>query len=182
MRNSYATPTGPFQSSILGQPVTITRFITQTNIVTTQGVAPYSGSPSGAVGRVEVYVNGVSLQAAGTGAPGTAMNFGLSAPKDAGLAYQMASSLGNGPTPIGSRSLGLTLDSLFSTSVSGTLPSVFFNYAGLIGASGNASAALNIPPFAILKGVIIHSAFVTFDQQAPLGIKNISNTFTFTIT
>ncbi len=181
MRNSYALPTGPFQSSILGQPVTLTRFITQTNIVTNQGVAAYSESPTGQIGRVEIWVNGVTIQGAGAGTPGSAMNFGLSAPNDAGLPYQVATSLGTGPTPIGQRSLGLTLDSLFAASVSGNLPTVFVNYAGTIGASGNASAALNIPPFAVLKGITLHTAFVTFSGAAPLGVKSISNTFTFQI-
>ncbi len=179
MHNSYGT--GPFQSSVLGQPTTITRFITQTNIVQTQGAGAYSPS-GGSVARVEVYVNGVTLQGSGSGTPGSAMNFGLNAPQDGGLGYQLATSLGTGPTPLGQRSIGITLDALFSASVGGTLPAVFANYAGQIGASGSAFATLNIPPFAVLKGVTLHSAFVTFSAASPLGIKSISNTFTFQIT
>ncbi len=179
MRNSYGA--GNFSSSVLGQPVTISRFITQTNIVANQGVAAYSSEGAGSIGRVEVWISDVTIQGAGPGTPGTAMSFGLSSPKDAGLPYQVATSLGTGPTPIGQRSLGLTLDSLFAASVSGNLPTVFANYSGTIGASGSASAALNIPPFAVLKGITLHTAFVTFSGSAPLGVQSISNTFTFQI-
>ncbi len=59
LHNSYGK--GPFQSNILGKPVTLYRFITQTNIVTTQGKNPYSGS-SGSIGRIKVFVKGQSGQ------------------------------------------------------------------------------------------------------------------------
>ncbi len=181
MRNSYSNSSNGFATMVLGQPTTMYRFLTQTNIVTTQGSGAYSAEDAFQLSRIEIYVNGVTVQGAGPATPGTTMNFGLSSPKDAGLPYQVATSLGTGPTPIGQRSLGLTLDSLFAASVSGNLPTVFVNYAGAIGASGNASAALNIPPFAVLKGITLHTAFVTFSGSAPLGVQSISTTFTFQI-
>ncbi len=55
MHNSYGS--GPFQSNILGKPVTLTRFITQNNIVATSGKNPYSAS-GGSIGRVKVFVKG----------------------------------------------------------------------------------------------------------------------------
>ncbi len=180
LHNSYGSV--GFVSTIMGSPTTMNRLITQTNIVQNSGVAPYATDDTGPIARVEVYISTVSIQGSGSGAVGTAMVFGLNAPNDAGLPYQVASSLGNGPTPIGQRSLGLTLDSLFAASVSNNLPTVFSGYTGAVGASGRASATLNIPPFAVLKGVKIHSAFVTFKASAPLGVESISNTYAFTIT
>lgn len=180
MHNSYGTV--GYVSTIQGMPTTMNRLITQTNIVQNSGVAPYGTDDTGPIARVEVYISAVSIQGSGTGAVGTPMVFGLNAPNDAGLAYQVASSLGNGPTPLGKRTIGLTLDSLFAASVSTSLPNVFSGYIGVMGASGRASATLNIPPFAVLKGIKIHSAFVTFKASAPLGIESISNTFDFTIT
>ena len=73
------------------------------------------------------------------------------------------------------------LDPLFSGSVSNTLPAVFVNFTGVVGASGRASGAINIPPFQFLKGNTINTAFVTIDANSPQGIKSISNTFTFMI-
>lgn len=180
MHNSYS-PAGPFQSTVLGQPTTLFRLNSQTNIVTTQGNGPYSEYDVGEMGRVEIYVSGTLLQGSGPGTIGTTMNLGLSAPNDVGLPYVMASSLGTGPTPIDTRALNLTLDALFAASVGGTLPTVFVNYAGTIGASGGSSGALAIPAIPALKGIIIHSAFVTFAASAPSGVQSISNTFSFTI-
>ncbi len=180
MHNSYS-PAGPFQTTVLGQPTTLFRLNSQTNIVSTQGNSTYSEYDIGEMGRVEIYVSGTLLQGSGPGTIGSTMSLGLSAPNDIGLPYVMASSLGTGPTPIDTRALNLTLDSLFAASVGGSLPTVFVNYAGTIGASGGASGALVIPAIPVLKGVIIHSAFVTFQGSAPSGVQSISNTFSFTI-
>ena len=51
----------------------------------------------------------------------------------------------------------------------------------MIGTNGLAKAAINIPNVPALKGVRIHTAFVTVSPSAPFGIKSISNTFSFTI-
>ena len=52
--NSYATPTGPFVSSILGNPVTLTRLIYQGSIATVPAGA-ISQEVSAALARVEMY-------------------------------------------------------------------------------------------------------------------------------
>ncbi len=57
LHNSYGD--GPFVSNILGYPVTLTRFITQKDIVTTSGQNPYSAGV-GSIGRVKVFVYGQS--------------------------------------------------------------------------------------------------------------------------
>jgi PKD repeat protein len=54
MRNSYSATGGPFPSTILGLPVTLDRFLTQTNIVASGGNQPYSWEPNFQIGRVEM--------------------------------------------------------------------------------------------------------------------------------
>ncbi|MGE3879742.1 MAG: PKD domain-containing protein [Planctomycetota bacterium] len=69
MRNSYGTPAGPFQSSVLGSPITLTRFLTQTNLVTSGGTAAYSQEPNGALSRVVLGVSAAVGLPYGTGTP-----------------------------------------------------------------------------------------------------------------
>lgn len=69
MRTSYATPVGPFASSILGQPTTLTRFITQTNLVGTNGTGAYSQEVAAAIGRVDIGVSSCVGLAYGAGSP-----------------------------------------------------------------------------------------------------------------
>ena len=52
MNNSYASATGPQPSTILGQSTTITRFLTQTNLVNSSGTGAYSSELGGALARV----------------------------------------------------------------------------------------------------------------------------------
>jgi hypothetical protein len=127
------------------------------------------------------YTPAVILTGSGSGAPGTDINFTLSAAGDAGLVYQMGSSFGNGPIPIDSRKLELSPDALLVLSVSGLLPMIFQSYAGMLDASGAATAKLRIPNLPVLKGVRIYTAFVTLKATAPSGIASVSNTFLFTI-
>ncbi len=54
MHNSYGTPAGPFASSIAGNPVTLTRMGTQTNL-NTSSAQPYWEDGLGQIARVEVY-------------------------------------------------------------------------------------------------------------------------------
>jgi hypothetical protein len=56
MNNSYGA-TGAFNSTILGQPVVLTRFLTQFNLSTTSGNQLCSSEVAGSFGRVEVYVS-----------------------------------------------------------------------------------------------------------------------------
>ena len=93
----------------------------------------------------------------------------------------MGSSLGVGPIPLGSRQIGLSPDDLLVVSTSGFLPSIFANYAGQLDATGKATAGIHILNDARLIGVRVHSAFLTLDSAAPLGVSSISNTFTFTV-
>jgi hypothetical protein len=131
------------------------------------------------IGADEVTVH---LGASGAGSPGTTLTFTLSSLTDAGRAYQMGSSSGAGPILIGAgRKLGLSVDNLLMISVGGVFPAIFQNYCGYLDASGKATAWLAIPNIQQLKGVRIHTAFVTLLASAPKGVANVSNTYLFTI-
>lgn len=70
-RTSYATPAGPFASSVLGVPCTLTRFGTQYNLFT-QGPAfnyPYWQEVGGAIGRVFLGVTPCAGIPYGAGSP-----------------------------------------------------------------------------------------------------------------
>ncbi len=69
MRNSYGTPAGPFQSSIFGAPTTLYRMLTQTNLVTSGGTAPYSSENAAALSRVELGISNATGIAYGAGTP-----------------------------------------------------------------------------------------------------------------
>ncbi len=71
MANSYGTPAGPFASSVLGQPTTLTRFGTQFNINTNAsvGTLPLWQEPAAALSRVVLGVSGTTGVAYGTGTP-----------------------------------------------------------------------------------------------------------------
>jgi hypothetical protein len=57
MYNSYG-PTGPFTSNVLGNPITLTRFGTQTNIAATGGNGPCWQEAAYEVSRVKIFVAG----------------------------------------------------------------------------------------------------------------------------
>jgi len=135
---------------------------------------------SGAIKVRLTYVQ-IQITLAGSPSPGSTVDLNLSSPLDAGRFYQTASSFGTGPIPLGSRVLGLTPDDLMVITVNGYLPSLFVNYRGNLDSSGKAKAQIKIPNNPNLKGIRIHSAFVTFEPSAPLGINNISGTATFSI-
>jgi len=126
--------------------------------------------------------NEILITLSGNPGPGGTVDLDLFSAADAGRPYQAASSLGTGPIPIGTRQLYLTPDNLMVITVGGYLPTVFVGYAGKLDASGKAKARIKILNDPRLKGIRIHSAFITLDPAAPLGISQISNTATFTIT
>jgi len=121
------------------------------------------------------------ITGSGNPKPGSTVTFDLFGVADAGLPYQAGTSLGAGPIPIDTRKLGLSPDSVLVASVSGTLPMVFADYAGILDAQGKGKAKLNLPNLSALVGVRLYNAFLTLKQGEPSGVKSISNTYTFTI-
>ncbi len=131
--------------------------------------------------KMRFTVKDIALTGSGAGAPGTTYTFALLSKADAGRAYQVGTSLGLGPIPLGKRRLHLSPDSLLVASTSNTLPGVFANYAGVLDGSGRGQAKIHIPMIAALKGNTLHTAFVVLDPKAHLGIQEISGTLSFLI-
>ncbi len=141
----------------------------------------FEGEPRSApvdIGADEAHV---SLTTTGSGQIGTTVRYDLSAPLDAGLPYQLASSLGTGPITVDDRVLRLSFDAVMSLSITGLLPTVFERYARALDASGNGFARFNVPNVPALIGIQIHSAFVTIDTSATQVIRTISHTASFRI-
>jgi len=122
------------------------------------------------------------LAGSGSTSPGGTVTLRLDEPADAGRPFQIGTSLGAGPLPLGTRWILLSPDNLLVVTVNDHWPSVFSGYRGVIDAKGEARATIHIPNQPALIGVRLHSAFVTLDPAAPLGIRSISNTFSFSIT
>jgi len=122
------------------------------------------------------------LAASGVTRPGGRIDFGLTTYDDAGLPYQLGTSLGTGPIPIDTRKIDLGPDNLLLVTVNNYWPWIFSGYRGVIDSKGQAQAAIHIPNIPALIGLRLHSAFVTLDPAAPSGIRSISNTFSFSIT
>ncbi len=121
------------------------------------------------------------LESVGALRPGATWPLQLTATDDAGLVYQLGTSLGSGPIRLGSRSLGLSPDPVLGASTSGALPSVFRNYTGTIDSLGQASGSIALPNWPFLVGITFHTAFITLSPVAPGGIKSISNTVSTTV-
>ena len=109
------------------------------------------------------------------------VTFDLTATDSAGLPYQVGSSLGTGPIPLGKRRIDLSADDLLLVSVSDIWPWIFVGYRGVIDSKGQAQAAIHIPDVKALIGLRIHTAFVTIDPPSPWGIRSISDTETIVI-
>jgi len=137
----------------------------------------YDGQGSAYVAKVAFTI----LEASGAARPGSTVDLALTSNDDAGLAYQLGSSLATGPIQVGSRTIGLGADSLLEVSVRGYLKTVFAGYTGVIGSNGQATAKINLPNIPALIGQRIHTAFVTISANSPFGIKSISNTYSFTV-
>jgi len=121
------------------------------------------------------------LTGSGTPRPGNTIDLDILAPADAGLPYQLATSLSTGPIVLGNRQIGLGPDDLLVVSIFGYLPSVFVNYAAILDANGKAKAKINLLNSPALVGLRLHSAFVTLHPSSPFGIRSISNTFSFSV-
>jgi hypothetical protein len=177
LNTSYGGANG-FRTTVLGKTTTLWRLLSQTNLVTTRGRGPYSSERAYDIGRVEFQVvPAAELASRSFPRTGGTILFTLSSPQDPGLAYQAASSLGTGPTPIGmGRKLWLTVDPLMILTTSGLASSVFRGYAGKLDSRGQAYAVVQVPNAPALKGVTFATAYVVLRAGAPAGIIRVSGT------
>ncbi|MBN2490163.1 MAG: SBBP repeat-containing protein [Planctomycetes bacterium] len=138
------------------------------------------------VGLEDTFVAKIGLTrlvvASGVPRPGSTITFSLIATSDAGLPYQVGSSFGLGPIALpGTRWIPLSADGLLQLSVGGTAAHIFGSYSGTLDMQGRGIATLQLPPWPLLIGLRIHTAFVTMSPAAPLGIQSISNPVSFSI-
>jgi hypothetical protein len=113
--------------------------------------------------------------------PGQKVTLTLTTEGNGNIPYQTASSLGTGPIEIDTRRIGLSVDPVFMSSVSGVHTTVFSGFAGKMRATGRATATIQLPKAPSLVGLTILSAFVTFGSQSPSGIRSISKTRSFQV-
>jgi len=122
-----------------------------------------------------------------TGAPkiGTTYTLDLSAFADKSMAYVAALSVADITPGIGvdRRLIPLVPDTMFFLTVLNVVPSVFVDFQGSLSAStpATAQAKIVIPNLPALVNIKFYAAFITY-PGGPMGIKTISNPFTFTIT
>ncbi len=176
MLNSYAP--NNFASNVLGAPVTLQRFLTQTNLHTTGGGQPYSTENGGSLARVEIYVTPATGYAAwssyGTGCGTPPLQLTLSARPILGSNFNLTT--GNIPagTQIGASLLsfaqflpGIPLDSLGMPGCLQHLsPDVSLVFL-VPGATANQALALpNLPAFA---GSHLFSQSLTFSPVNAMG-------------
>ena len=131
--------------------------------------------------KIRLTINVVTTTGVGLPRPGGTMNLVLTSEHDAGLPYQVGTSLGTGPIQIDTRQIDLSLDAILGASLFNLLPTFFANYSGRLDAQGGGIAKIHILNDPVLIGVRLHSAFVTLSPSAPSGIKSISSTYSFTI-
>lgn len=115
-----------------------------------------------------------SITTTSTGKLGTTATLDLVAPMSARKPYRVASALGLGPIGFDQRFVGLAPDAIFFASFFDQLNVVFMNYGGMLDAGGKASAKLVIPNDANLRGLIVQTAFFTFDRNAMSGVAEAS--------
>ena len=174
---------GVFQSGrIAGQTAALYRIRSfgNTSSITPSTPLAIASDDCGELGRVEVYIVGLSGDTA-TPSIGSTVNLTLEAGLDAGRQYVLAMSFGSGPTPIDSRQIDLSVDPLFVATVNNAIPSILANARGTLDSLGEAAAQFNVPSLSALRGVRVHSAFVTLDAGAPSGVRSISKSFVMTI-
>lgn len=150
-----------------------------------QGSGAYSatsGSLGGTTGLdIRITVSRAQLVPGGSAKAGSILDLNVLSPSEAGKPYQVGTSLGQGPIPIGQFKLELSADDLLVASTSGMLPTVFRKYSGLLDAKGQGQARLAIPNIPLLKGVRIYSAFLTIDPARPGAVSQVSPNVLVTI-
>lgn len=149
-----------------------------------RGVMVLFGGWNGSVALGDTWDYGpvVRLAADGSPRPAGTVRLDLVAASDAGLPFQLGSSLGTGPILVDTRKIHLQPDPLFHVSIGDLWPSVFSGYRGVLDSKGLARAEVLVPDHQALIGMNLHTAFVTLDALAPSGMRSISNTATVRIT
>jgi peptidase C25-like protein len=172
LKNSYAATTGPFLSSVLGQPTSLYRCGIQANICTLAAPHPVWSENAGSVSRVEIYIKGPSgfiCNAPSSASLGSASAIKLSGgPIARTVYYQIAASMGNRTRiDVGPCSIYLNVDPVFVYSLLAG-PPIFNSYAGIL-TLGQGTGKFVPPVIPQLVGLYIYHAAVSFDASKVLG-------------
>lgn len=110
----------------------------------------------------EVWIFEDALRQTGRPVTGSVVTFGLNDPAAAGHGYLVRSAFARSPgIPIpGGATVPLAVDALFG--LSGQIPWIFRNYAGVLDATGRASASVAIPSAPALVGLSFYTSFVSY--------------------
>jgi len=124
------------------------------------------------------------LSGSGAPRPGAVVRLDLAPLSEITKPYFLGASFGLGPIPIiyygiAIWELALSPDPLLWVSLSGSLPTIFRDFAGTTDKQGKATASIQIPAEPALIGLTIHTAFATYSGQQ---FTVVSNTYSFTIT
>ena len=180
MRNSYGTPAGPYASSVLGVPTTLTRMGTQFNIATQGANQAYWQEPAAAISRVILGVTPCAAIPYGVGSPS---GLGPAAPSmratalpyvgatathevtqnDASVLQLMAGGFGRIAIPLPP----------FGTVLIGSLDYLDVMNAGLPVGPGTTNWNFNVPNSATLVGASVN--FQNINLVIPTGEWSMSN-------
>ncbi len=167
-RNTFLVPAGP----------SVIEFATDGTVLNTFAF------PGKAISSVLEY-GSRRIAPSGTGLPGTVHTIAVTAPAtDANRSYYLGASLGVRPpiATFGGEPLNLAADTLLALSIGGGLPGVFQRFAGVLDASGHATAAIAIPA-SLPAGLDlpIHVGGIVADPAAPNGVSTVLTSSTFAI-
>ena len=147
---------------------------------------PVLGASAGSGVRVRSYKRNMISVSSTTPPVGGAISVFVDSPSDANNIYVVGLSGGNGPTPIDTRQLKLTYDSLLQFILNSGLNNtngVFYNLAGTLDASGTTNLpGIFIPNLPSLSGVTVYLSFATGGGfSLPSGVNTISDGISITI-
>lgn len=120
-----------------------------------------------------------------TARAGLANLINIDSPSDANRIFVLAASLGDGPIPVGNRTLRIADDFVFQASVYGPSLGVFNGFIGTLDASGRTASPggpfILLPAIPGLSGITIYFTMVTDGPSSPGGINTIADTYELVI-
>lgn len=118
------------------------------------------------VPRNLAFAHGVSMKTAGSPILGQAYPIGIASANEPGFVYLQLLSLSQTPGLVfaDGRRWGMSIDPLLELSIQNS--PIFQNFVGILDASGNARAVMNLPNLAILRGLKIHAGALTLEPAS----------------
>lgn len=145
--------------------------------VTPDGASVYwTCTTAGVILRADRIGAAPRISTLGTATTGTTLRYLLSDPDGGGQHYVCATSLGLGPTAVGSGFVALKADQLLAISILSANGPCFAGYQGLLDSHGMGTAHLALPSVPEIVGMTLYSAFAVLDPSVPGMVSGISGT------